>query len=361
MSPVSDPWFGLPLITPELPGIGGQVRASPEDFEVEEVPAYEPSGRGDHLFLWIEKRERNTRDVARELAATLKLPEREVGYAGMKDKHALTRQFMSVPVRQARDAGPQLSGPGWRVLRAAAHTNKLKTGHLRGNRFVIRVRGCAPEALEQARAIARALEQRGLPNAYGPQRFGRGGANVELGRGLLTGATTPEVGRARRDRFLRRMGVSAYQAMLFNRVLGARLRDGLFAAAVRGDLMKKIETGGLFVSQDPAAERPRVARFEISPTGPIFGHDMMQAEHDELEREMRVLGEEGLSLASFAPLGGDAGGSRRPMRLPVQIGVEREADAVTLRFALGKGSFATVVLREVMKGEATPELPGDEG
>ncbi len=354
-----DPWAGAPLVTADLPGTGGTVKAVPEDFEVEEIPAYVPCGQGPHLFLWVEKRGRNTRDVVQELGRALKVPERDIGVAGQKDRQALTRQFLSVPnLLPARAQG--LEGQGWRVLSAACHGNKLKTGHLQGNRFRIRIRGTAPGAADRARAIARALAERGLPNAYGPQRFGRGGANVAVGRALVSGVATPDAARARRDRFLRRLVVSAYQSFLFNRVLAERLRDGVFATALPGDLMKKLETGGLFTCESPETDGPRLARFEISPTGPMFGHRMMEAKGAAAEREQRVLAAEGVTLASFAPLGADAEGTRRPLRIPVQVEVAEEPDAVVLSFALEKGSFATVVLREVLKAEAPAELP-EEG
>lgn len=351
-----DPWAGAPLVTAGLPGIGGTVRASPEDFEVEEIPVYRPSGAGTHLFLWVEKRGRNTRDVIQELARALAVPERDVGVAGQKDRHALTRQFISVPgVAPAKARG--LAGEGWRVLSAELHGNKLKRGHLAGNRFRIRIRGCAPNAAERARAIAALLSERGLPNLYGPQRFGRGGGNVPLGRALVAGGDAPELARARRDRFLRGLAISAYQAFLFNRVVAERLADNLFATALPGDLMKKLETGGLFRCEDPAADGPRLARFEISPTGPMFGHRMMEAAGESQAREDRVLRAEGLTLASFAPLRGDAEGTRRPIRLPIAVEVTEEPEALTVAFALEKGSFATAVLRELQKVEAPADLP----
>lgn len=349
----SDPLEGLPYATPELPGTGGEIRASPEDFEVEEVPAYAPSGEGPHLFLFVEKRDRNTRDVARELARALRVPEREIGVAGQKDRRALTRQYFSVPGR-GPDETRSLAGEGWRVLHAARHGNKLKTGHLRGNRFRIRVRGVGPDALARAREIARALEGLGLPNAFGPQRFGRDGLNAELGRSLVRGEPAP---RARADRFLRRLAISAYQALLFNRVLAQRLRDGLLGTALPGDLMKKLDTGGLFISRSPSDDAPRAARFEITATGPMFGHRMMEPEGEALARERSVLDAEGLSLASFEKLKGDAEGTRRALRLPLRLSAEAEPGALCLSFALDKGSYATAVLREVMKVDGARLAP----
>ncbi|MDR0965458.1 MAG: tRNA pseudouridine(13) synthase TruD [Myxococcales bacterium] len=381
--PIPAPSNDLPLLTAALPGTGGQLRVAPEDFEVEELPAYEPSGEGDHLFLWIEKRDRTTREVAQALARRLGISERDVGYAGLKDKRALTRQFFSVPgfpsadgwcerIAQALGALPggvhpnedpierarrDLTDHGFRVVFHEHHSNKLKTGHLRGNRFRIRLREVHPDALERAQAIAAALAKSGLPNAFGPQRFGRDGQNARLGRGLVLGENRPELIRVRRDRFLRRLCVSAFQSLLFNRVLTERIAEGLFDQAIEGDLMKKLDTGGLFTSANAGEDTPRVARFEISPTGPIFGHRMMRPASSAWQREQRVLQSEGIELASFAPLKADGEGSRRPMRIPIALDVKADAEGeLVLTFDLPKGAFATVLLREVMKGDvALPE------
>ncbi|MFN7134732.1 MAG: tRNA pseudouridine(13) synthase TruD [Myxococcales bacterium] len=334
----------LPLVTAELPGTGGVVRATPEDFEVEELPAYEPGGAGPHLYLLIQKRGRNTRDVARELARLAGVPEREVGYAGLKDRHALTRQWFSVPV-PADDMA--FEGEGWSVLRRARHGNKLRTGHLRGNRFTLRLRDVCPDAAERARAIADALRARGLPNFYGEQRFGRGGNNVDEGLRMLRGARGP------RDRFQRRMLLSAVQARLFNEVLAERMRRDLFDVALAGDVLKKLETGGLFVCADPAADTPRVRAFEVSPTGPMFGHRMMPAAGAVQQAELAVLDGAGLTFASFRPFGPDAEGTRRPMRLPLDLALLATADELVVSFTLPKGSYATVVLRELMKAPAS--------
>src|SRR6266850_4069105 len=177
----------VPLVTPELPGIGGLVRVSEDDFRVEELPLYQPSGEGEHAYLEVEKRGRNTADVARELAAALGASERDVGYAGLKDKRAVAVQRFSVPLppREAGEAAlrraAELRGEGFRVREARRHLNKLKPGHLRGNRFTIVIRGFAPagpEALARAEAICAALRSRGAPNLFGPQRFGKRGDNA---------------------------------------------------------------------------------------------------------------------------------------------------------------------------------------
>lgn len=336
----------LPLATGDLPGSGGTLRATPEDFRVDEVPAYVPSGAGPHLYVRIEKRGRTTRDAIRALAAALGVPEREAGYAGLKDRDAVTTQWLSFPV--ARDPAPSsLEGAGLRVLEVSRHANKLRPGHVRANRFSLAVRGGDPG---RAAAAAAALAERGLPNFFGPQRFGVEGRNAEVGRALLRGEGTPEVRRAARDRFLRRLSISAFQSHLFNRWLAERMRDGLLATALRGDVMKKLDTGGLFDCEDPAADGPRVARFEISPAGPMFGHKLRPAGHDALAREERVLAAEGMTLADFARGGGEAEGTRRAARLRVEVRAEPLDDGYRATFELPKGSYATVVMRELMKG-----------
>jgi tRNA pseudouridine13 synthase len=343
----------VPLLTPHLPGTSGSVRLAEEDFRVEELPLYEPSGEGSHLYLTVEKMGRTTPEVTHELAVALDVRERDVGYAGLKDKRAVAVQRFSVPAAAGgeiarRAAG--LSGPGWRVTATALHGNKLRPGHLRGNRFRVVVRGVAPGALEQAERICAELRARGAPNLYGPQRFGKRGDNAALGAAILRRDAAP------RDRFLRRLALSALQSELFNRCLAARLRDRLFERAVDGDVLRKRQTGGLFVSEDAAADSERVVAGEIDPAGPLPGHSLFAARGEALAREEAVLREAGIDARSFAVGGDEMEGARRPYRVPVEeLQLERAgADALLLSFALPKGSYAAIVLREVMK-EAPPQ------
>lgn len=339
----------LPFITAGLPGSGGALKASPEDFRVDEVPAYLPGGAGPHLYLKVEKRARTTRDVLRDLAARLGVPERDAGYAGLKDREAVTTQWLSFLT--ARDPDPAaLVGDGLRVLEASRHANKLRTGHVRGNRFAVTVRG---GDVERARACAAALSERGLPNFFGPQRFGVDGRNAEVGRALLRGEPGPEARRAGRDRFLRRLSISAWQSAGFNRWLTERIADGLFATALAGDVLRKLDSGGTFVCEDPSVDGPRVARFELSPAGPMFGHRMRPVSAGVArEREERILREEGMTLADLARGGDEAEGTWRAARLPVTIALEDVEGGYRAAFELPRGSYATVVMRELMKAEA---------
>lgn len=347
----------LPLITQDLPGTGGGTKVVPEDFEVEELPAYLPAGDGEHLYLWVEKRGLNTAEVARLIARATNTRERDVGYAGQKDRHAVTRQWMSVNTKLDSVA---LDDDRVRVLETRRHRNRLKVGHLRGNRFRVVLRGVGANAEANARAVLARLEAEGLPNFYGLQRFGRAGDNAVLGAAILGLTDHPQAGRARADRHLRRLALSALQSELFNRCLTARLEESLFDTPILGDVLRKRASGGHFNCEEPDVDAPRVASGELDITGPMPGpRERPAAQHEALERENAVLTQAGVSRADFAKAGAEAEGARRPYRVPV-TGVEVSAlasDALSLSFELPSGAYATRLLAEVTRGSVT--LPSD--
>lgn len=332
----------LPFLTRAVPGCGGVFKASPEDFEVEERPAYEPQGDGEHLFLWVEKRGRSTQDVAKSLARALGLEERDVSWAGLKDRQAVTRQFFSLPAKKAEALVPTLALPGVTVLSAKRHRNKLKTGHLKGNRFRLVLRevrdvGAATAALDELRA-------RGVPNYFGEQRFGVGGDNAAKGKAILL------AGGRHRDRFERKLFLSAYQSDLFNRVLARRLDAGTFTTALLGDVLKKHATGGEFVCEAPDVDQPRVDAFEVSPTGPLFGPEMRAPGGEVAAAEAQVLADDGVTAELFRAGGGETLGARRLTRIPLVASLEDAGGGVVrLELELPAGSYATVVLRELFK------------
>lgn len=350
---------GRLYLTGELPGTGGLLKAVPEDFEVEEVPAYLPSGEGEHLFMWVEKVGRNTQDVVRALAQVAGVDEREIGYAGMKDRQGVTRQFFSVPARtEAKVAS--FAQPGMRVLEAKRHGNKLRTGHLRGNRFRIRLRDVPEEALARAEAILARLRTVGVPNAFGDQRFGRADDNAEQGRKLVLGERLARAPSA----FQRKLYLSAFQSLLFNRALAARLRTATLAQARAGDVLRKTDSGGVFVCEDPAVDQPRVDRFEVSPTGPLFGPKMVQAAGEVRAFEEALLQEAGVTLDDFRRGKGETEGGRRPFRVPLEdasVTPVPDAPDLLLAFTLPKGSYATVVLGEVMKSSVALATSSSSG
>jgi tRNA pseudouridine13 synthase len=342
-----------PMFTPDLPGVGGKIRVRNDDFDVEEVPSYEPSGSGDHLFLWIEKRGIAPEFFARTIAQKLGISPGAVGTAGLKDRYAVTRQWVSVPKECAPNAS-KLNTDDIRVLKTSFHNNKLKPGHLRGNRFRILIRDA--DRTVNADAILTQIREQGLPNFYGPQRFGRDGSTVDLGMQCLAGKAP------RRIRpFLFRFALSAVQSLLFNDYLARRLRDGLFRKVIDGDVMAKWPTGGMFVTKDVAAEQVRFDAREIVTAGPMFGKKTYPAEGKAAEREAAVLSDNRLSPASFGGFGKLVLGTRRHNLVYLDdLAAAWEPDGLRLSFTLPAGSYATVLLREVMKTDidddpATPD------
>jgi tRNA pseudouridine13 synthase len=349
-----DPLAPPPLQTADLPGIGGRIKTVPEDFEVEEVPAYEPCGEGDYLYLWIEKLDLGAEYFARQIAKRLDIPIGEVGTAGLKDRRAVTRQRVSVPAR-AESMLSRLEGDGIRVLSVSRHGNKLKPGHLHGNRFRVLVRGVNADAVAALPALVDRLRRDGLTNFYGPQRFGRDGETVQTGLALLKGTPIPAAGARPmnvRNPFLKKLALSAAQAVLFNHTLALRMRDGLSRRVLPGDVMAKWPFGGMFVTRDVDVEQRRLDAREIVPAGPMFGKKMYAAESEAAEREAAVLREAGLSVASFHGFGKLVQGTRRHNLVYVDdLTATAEADGIRFAVTLPAGSYATVLLRELMKSD----------
>ena len=344
--PAMDP----PLLTPDLAGCGGRIRARAEDFEVEEVPSYEPSGEGDHLYLWVEKSGVAPEHFVQGVARRLCIPAGAVGTAGLKDRHAVTRQWVSVP-KECEPLVRKLDGDGVRVLKTGRHTNKLKPGHLKGNRFRILVRDADASKEADVVAVLDRIRTQGLPNYYGPQRFGHDGGTVELGWKCLAG-TAPR----RLRPFLYRFALSAVQSLLFNDYLARRLHDGLFRTVLAGDVMAHWPAGGLFVAEDVAAEQARLDAKEIVTAGPMFGRKTYPAAGAAAEREAEVLKDFDLSPAAFEGFGKLVQGTRRHNLVYLDdLTADWEPDGLRLAFTLPAGSYATVLLREVMKAPASDE------
>jgi len=342
-----------PYLTADLPGVGGRIKAEPSHFEVEEIPLYEPSGEGEHVYVRLTREGLTTRELQLRLAELFGLPPSGVGAAGLKDKHARTTQTFSICLPDPRisphDVARKVEGAlPVRVEWAKRHTNKLRTGHLRGNRFRVRITEIPldrREALRRAEAIAEALRERGVPNYYGEQRFGVEARNAERGRKILLGQDEP-----RRGRWTRRLLLSAYQAHLFNEWLALRIERELFARLLEGDIGQVLATGGLFEVRDPEAERPAFQRGEIAYTGPIYGGKMRRAQGLPGELEREVLEREGLSIELFRRA--TLRGSRRPGRLPLpELRLEPHPEGLQLEFTLPKGAYATALLREFLKAE----------
>jgi len=360
-----------------LPAPPGRIKESPEDFVVEEIPAYVPSGTGEHVFVRFTKRERTTLDAVRAIARGLACDPRAAGFAGMKDKRAVTTQTMSLQAPRGRSPAElatqalALTIEGITVHDASPHPHKMKPGHLAGNRFAINVRGVPEDrVLDVGTAFAR-IAREGVPNAFGAQRFGTRGDNAQRALAWLRG----EASAPREPRILRLLW-SSLQSAVFNAVLDWRVKDGSWVTALEGDLLKLRSSGGLFGCSDVQTDSPRVTSGEVSPTGPIIGARMRWPEGRPAELERRASAEilgEGFDLARTRSLGE---GSRRALRLwvedlrweTVKVDLPDESGkspaCMRVYFVLPKGSYATTVLgaavalEEVRSAEGV--APADE-
>ena len=399
----------LPYLTADLPGIGGVIKRYDEDFLVEEIPLYPPCGEGTHIYLFLEKRGLTTHAAIRELAGKLRRNPRDFGYAGLKDAHGVTRQMISIEHATPEDTA-SLSFSRICILSVDRHTNKIKLGHLSGNRFDLRVRDTIQAPLEAGRAIVDRLASRGVPNYFGSQRFGTRGDNAEIGRAVLcedygraiafmlgkptevdrgaarkarelfdtgdiAGAARawsgkfPQTARICRafeefdgdaaktwrsvDRSMRTLYLSAVQSDLFNRVVAKRLES--LDKVMVGDVAWKHRNGACFGVEDAAAEQPRCDVFEISPSGPLYGRKMKAACGVPGEIETAILDASGLTMERLRPWSGKGlSGARRPLRVPLgdpEVGFAEDEQGSFFRvsFQLPPGSYATAVTRELCK------------
>ncbi len=346
------PLSNLPYITPDLPGIGGEIKLQPDHFIVEEVPLYEPSGMGDHVYVRITREGQTTQNLVKDMARVLRIKPQTIGYAGLKDRHARTTQVFSLPYVRPEQAERLHQDLDIEIHWVKPHNKKLRPGHLLGNRFTITLLNpVAGDSLGQAQTIIDALIERGMPNYFGAQRFGNYGDNAEQGLAILSGQK-----RRPKAKWLHKLLASAYQSQLFNDYLAIRIRCQLFDRILEGDLAKKTDTGGMFVVEDVAIDQARFDRREITFTGPLFGYKMRtpSAAADELEAEIQ----------STSPVTEQqwrqnrVEGNRRAGRLFLQpIDLAPHPQGLTLSFFLPKGAYATVLLRDIMKHITTTAHP----
>lgn len=337
------------------PPASGHIRVEPEDFRVEELLGFEADGTGGHLLLLVEKRDANTGWVAGQLARLAGVHARDVGYSGQKDRHAVTRQSFSLPWPAAAQVESCLawSGDGFQVLAASRHGRKLRPGSHRGNRFVIRVRELAgdPAAVE---ARLRLVGDAGVPNYFGPQRFGRGGANLTRARDWAGGGAAP------RERPQRSFLLSAARSAVFNGVLAERVRRGDWNRLLPGEAVMLDGRRSFFVAGEiDGLLRERCERMDVHPTGPLWGTGDTPAAGSAREVEMHVMAAEP-GLRTLLETHGLVQ-ERRSLRLPVRALEWRIAsDGLTLAFDLPRGTFATAVLHEVLRDAWDAAEPGEE-
>jgi len=364
---VDSHWLSAALTPPRAFGapLGrGILRAQPEDFIVEEDLGFTASGTGQHVLLKVRKRNANTQWVARELAKLCGCHPRDVGYAGLKDRRAVAIQWLTVPKSKLPlEAWPQVRHPEFDVLEAHAHSRKLPRGALAGNRFTIRIRDFVVADNDLNTRVAEITRQ-GVPNYFGPQRFGHNGSNLTRITEGLQSLRAPERGFV----------LSAARSLIFNAVLAERVRAGSWNRLEVGDIANLDGRGSIFAVEGATSATPggvndpthaidptlveRAAQLDLHPTGPMWGRGIPATQHRVAALESRV----GAQFQPACDLTTAAGmdQERRALRLAVRdFTWIREPDAILVSFRLTRGSFATTVLRELIDSDGVDEGDSD--
>lgn len=341
----------LPLISKDLPGTGGGIKFIPSHFIVEEIPIYSPLGTGEHVHLLLTREGWNTRELVLELAKLFNLKDIAVGCAGLKDKNAKVTQMFSLQIPSGNEETIQKTietALPVKIDWVKRHPSKLKTGKLLGNRFTIILNHPLEGAFEKAKVIADFIIKNGLPNYYGPQRFGLEGKNCFKALEILNGKGT-------RQHWMRKLFLSAFQSALFNFWLSERILRGDFSRLIKGDVAKKTDTGGIFDVEEVERENERFLKKEITFTGPIYGKKMRSAKDIAGDYEQKVLEKFEISKEVFHKNRMD--GCRRPACLFVNdLKIDSHPEGLLFQFSLPKGAYATTLLREFIK-EELPSAP----
>ena len=330
--------------------IHGRLKTTPEDFRVDEVLGFDADGDGPHALLTVEKRGANTRWVAAELARLAGLQARDVGYAGLKDRHAVTVQHFTVPIEGRPEPDWSAIPAGdFRVLKAVRQRRKLKIGALKGNRFRITLRelsGPVADLLPKLDAIA----VRGVPNYFGPQRFGHNGGNLAKAEAMLVG------GRRIHDRRLRSILLSSARSLIFNDLLSERVQAGNWDQLLPGEVLMLDGSRSVFRSDAADTALPqRLAENDVHPTGPLWGRGEPATTGEARALEDKVVETHAALARGLESAGLEA--ARRALRLPVRELAWEQPDAhtLTLSFFLPAGAYATTVLQELLETESTVE------
>ena len=345
-----------------------------KDFTVEEIPLYEFSGEGEHIVVAIRKKDMTTWEMLSYISSALGVKQKEIGYAGLKDKDGMTVQHISLP-RNFESAIKDLTHPNIKILSVVRHKNKIKLGHLAGNKFFIRLKKIMPSDFAKLKNGLKTIEKEGMPNYFGYQRFGRDGKNHELGRDIAHGI------KKERNQNLKRFFISAYQSYLFNDWLDFRIKlsrltesfdkkeleDALkshfasrdiamdakigaelkkqkqFFKIIDGDAMCHYPHGRLFFAEDMKAEGDRFASREIAPTGLLCGENNKSAKGSAFEIEKYFVDAKVKAL----------GDRRYAWIFPTDCSIEYDEEEAhaKIRFSLPKGSYATGLLEELVGAE----------
>lgn len=358
------------------------IKTEPADFVVEELPAYQPCGEGEHLFLWIEKRGVSGPELISRIAKALQIRSGEIGIAGQKDRHAITRQFVSVH-RNCEPKLKQLDSDQIKILAVKPHQNKLRTGHLRGNRFTLTLRHdrgpFPPQTLDQLRQQLNLLAKEGFASYFGPQRFGHAGATLSDGIELLAGRLSRKRWPFHQQRFMTRLVLSAVQSAVFNLVVERRVCDKTLILPQPGDIVIRkngtrpflfdlaAESPVGLVPSSETADLPTDRRLQtvvsdsegiasshalpLIPAGPMPGPKMLAAAGVPHEVEMAALSQLNLTGEEFVRFAKLCSGTRRCMlEFPENVTAKSLGDdCLQISFDLRSGAYATTLLREIVQ------------
>ena len=384
--------------------IYGVLKSSPDDFVVEEIPLYEPCGKGEHLYLTVCKSNVSHDELIRKVAKKFGVPRRNIGCAGRKDLKAVTTQVLSIHLPGQQVERPNHIG-AIEVVSSNWHTNKLRLGHLKGNRFSILLREVQPSSYKLIEERLVELMQQGLPNAFGNQRFGNKLNNHILGRcfvledwdvlvqmllkgeerhhdyakmgeykqaldawpfgqpaernvleALANGKSNQQACKTI-SHSLRKLWINAFQSTCFNEVLKRRIKEKTWDKIIEGDLVCRNDAWGrtFNISTEELESEDIVERlnsFAISPSGPLWGVKMRMASGEARAIEQEELKKCGVTESNLLIIKKDAKGSRRPLRVSIgNASMETVDDSIRLRFDLPAGSYATVVVQYLLNGE----------
>ena len=339
----------------------GVLKARPEDFIVTENLGYALSGEGEHVFLWIEKQGLNTAFVAEQLAKHTGLPLRQVTYAGRKDKHAVTRQWIGLHAPKGLKADPAKLGlEGFKVLEVHRHHKKLKVGQLQGNHFAITLRDI--DNFDDIERRLMVVRERGVPNYFGDQRFGvmrNAGGETQMGGTLSLGMRMVD-GETIRNRNKRNMAISALRSALFNHVVSQRIADDVFDKVCIGDACALAGSNSFFVElgDTQSASQQRYDDKDLAPTAPLPGSEKSSVQGNMLDWEITALSSYTPVIDTLVQEGLVA--ARRAIKIwPKSLEWQRDHDKLQIQFGLPAGCFATSVLRECVQFQPSDDSGND--
>lgn len=326
----------------EAPTASAHLRSQPEDFCVQETLSFEPSGNGNHAYLYIQKREFTTEELAKHIARVAGVTTGAVGYAGLKDRHAVTSQWFSVDLSGKSEPNwRQLEGNNVQVLNVTCHERKLKKGAIKHNRFALTLRNLQGDVAQLDRRLQQVC-RRGVPNYFAEQRFGIEENNLQAAYRMLTG------GQKVKNRYLRGLYYSAARSFLFNHVLSNRVSRDLWDRAVRGDALVLDGSRAFFVAHEiDESIQQRLACGDIHPSGPLWGKGELASQHEARALELQVLQDfqtwcQGLDAQGLEQ-------QRRALRvLPRELSWQFAGNQLRLEFSLPSGAYATSVARELV-------------